>query len=334
VLAVVALGVALANLSLGFLHSFHAALLGTAVLAVFSTVVLSMSTAVTLAGVDSFGPNAFGQVRMFGTLGFLAAVVVFPQFLAQSPRTEIASLHWDGLAQMFPVTALLTLMAAALALKLPRTPALSVRSQRGDLKRLLRHPPAVRLVFVVLAAHLFVQGPINLFPLYITDRGGDVTSIGKMWIFMLLLEIPLIGFSGQTLRRLGARGLLTVGLLAEGVRWITCALTTDLDIIRAVMLLHGLGVAGIIVGGPLYLEQAVPARLRSTGQALVASAGFGAGAILSVSAVGWLFDRFGANIPYGLAGSGALLLGLLVFRLLPEPYRPLEEAISEDPGLR
>ena len=275
-----------------------------------------------------FGSEFVLCVTMLYHFAFLAAVVMFPQFLAHSPRLEIASLQWTGLGQMFPATALLSLVAAGMALVLPRTPALSVRSERGDLRRLLKHPPVVRLLFVILAAHLFVQGPINLFPLYITDRGGDVGSIGKMWIFMLLLEIPLIGFSGQTLRRLGARGLLAMGLLAEGVRWITCALTTDLEIIRVAMLLHGVGVAGIIIGGPLYLEKAVPARLRSTGQALIASAGFGAGAILSVSAVGWLFDHFGADLPYGLAGTGALILGLLVFRLLPEPYRPDEGAAT------
>jgi PPP family 3-phenylpropionic acid transporter len=293
---------------------------------------LSMSTAVTLASVADLGPGAFGQVRMFGTLGFLATVITFPLFLKHSTEFSLATLQWTGLGQMFPVTALLTLLAAIMALALSRSPALAVRSQKGDFKRLLRHPPAMRLLFFVLAAHMCIQGPINLFPLYVTDRGGDVGSIGTMWIFMLLLEIPLIGFSGRTLRRLGPRGLLTMGLVAEGIRWTTCALTTDLQIIRGVMLLHGVGVAGILVGAPLYLERAVPARLRSTGQALIASAGFGAGAIVSVSVGGWLFDHSGASVPYGLAGAGALILGFLVFRFLPEPYLPTESNQETQPN--
>jgi hypothetical protein len=55
---------------------------------------------------------------------------------------------------------------------------------------------------------------------------------------------------------------------------------------------------------------------------LIASVGFGLGAILSNAGVGWLFDRFGPATPYGLAGGGALVLALLVYRALPEPYRP------------
>ena len=322
VLALVASGVALGNLWLGFLDDFQTALLGTAALAIFSTVVLPMATAVTLAGVAHLGPNAFGPVRMFGTLGFLASVILFPLFLADSSRLDLGFLAWDGLAQMFPATALFTFLAALTALALPSLPALTIRSEKGDFQRLIRHPPAVRLILLVLASHICLQGPINLFPLYIADRGGDVSSIGKMWIFMLLLEIPLIGFSGQTLRRLGPRGLLTMGLLAEGIRWTTCALTNDLTVIRVVQLLHGVGVAGIIIGAPLYLEMAVPARLRATGQSLISTAGFGAGAIVSITAAGWLFDRFGPDMPFGLAGAGALVLGFLVFPLLPEPYRP------------
>ena len=325
VLCLVAAGMAVGNLWLAFLDGFYTVLLGTAGLAIFSTVVLSMATAVSLGSVAHLGPHAFGHVRMWGTLGFLSAVVTFPRFLESTQDIVLFGLRWQGLERMFPITALFTGAAALMALLLPQVPALRLRSERGDLSRLLRHPPALRLLILVLAAHICLQGPINLFPLYISERGGDAAMIGSMWVFMLLLEIPLIGFSGTTLRRLGPRGLLTLGLVAEGIRWSVSAFATDLALVRAVQLLHGVGVAGIIIGAPLYLEQAVPERLRATGQSLISSAGFGAGAILSISLGGVLFDHYGATIPYALSGLGALTLGVLLFRILPEPYRPEEK---------
>lgn len=321
-LAVVALGMGLTSLAVGSFDGFHNLILATAGLAIFSTVVLSMATAVSLAAMAEEGPHAFGWVRMWGTIGFLLSVLLFPRFL--TVWGDDTAWPWHHLGWIFPLTFLFAVMASFAASRLPDRKALSMRSQPGDIGRLLRHPPVIRLLALVFVAHLCLQGPIYLFPLYITDRGGGAAEVGRMWVFMLLLEIPLIAFSGRTLRGLGARGLLVLGLLAEGIRWTTCALTHDLQIILVVQLLHGVGVAGVIVGGPLYLEQVVPERLRATGQSLLSATGFGAGAILSISAAGWLFEHVDASTPYRLAGWGALILAGLLFFILPAPYRPVE----------
>lgn len=321
-LAFVTFGMGATCLLLSFFNGFHAMLVATAGLAVFSTVVLSMATAVSLGAMAEEGPHAFGQVRVWGTLGFLVSVLCFPMFLdTWGWRLD---LPWRHLGWIFPITFLFATLACIAAIRLPDRRSLTVRSHPGDLARLLRHPPAVRLLILVFLAHICLQGPIHLFPLYITDRGGSAADVGRMWVFMLLLEIPLIAYSGRTLRSLGARGLLTLGLLAEGIRWTTCALTRDLQIVQMAQLLHGVGVAGVIVGAPLYLEQAVPERLRATGQSLISAAGFGAGSIVSITSAGWLFEHVDASTPYRLAGAGALILTLLLFALLPAPYRPSE----------
>ena len=329
-LAFSVLGVALANLVLAHVHTFLSSVLATAFLAVSLTAVLPMATAVSLAAQSKYGGSAFGFVRMWGTLGFLFSVVTFPHILPRLEETAWlqALFPHDGLVWMFPVTSFYSVLAVIAALYLPQTQAMQLRSNRGDAGRLLRHVPVRRLLALVFFAHLCLQGPINLFPLLITDRGGDVDVVGHMWVYMLLLEIPLIGFSGPTLRRFGARTLLSVGLLAEGLRWTVSAWAPGLNVIQWVQLFHGVGVAGVIIGGPLYLEQAVPERLRSTGQTLVSTVGFGLGAIVSISLGGWLFENFGSTVPYGLAGAGALTLGLLVHRWLPEPSRPDESSAT------
>ena len=324
-LVLVTSGMGISCLLLGQFEGFRGLLLATAGLAIFSTVVLSMSTAVSLAAMAEEGPHAFGLVRMWGTIGFLISVLLFPQFL--KTWGDRIDLPWQGLGWIFPLTFCFALCAATAAWHLPDRHALTLRSHPGDIARLLRHPPAKRLLAVVFLAHICLQGPIYLFPLYITDRGGGAGDLGRMWVFMLLLEIPLIALSGRTLRRLGARGLLTAGLLAEGIRWTTCAWTDDLHIVQMVQLMHGIGVAGVLIGAPLYLDQVVPERLRATGQALVAAAGFGAGAILSITAAGWLFDHVGASTPYRLAGAGALLLACVLYFVLPAPYRPAQDGL-------
>ena len=71
---------------------------------------------------------------------------------------------------------------------------------------------------------------------------------------MLLFEIPLVLSTGSGLKRVGARGLLGVGVLVGGLRWLLCALITDTTLLFAVQALHGVTVVGLNLGSPLYLD--------------------------------------------------------------------------------
>lgn len=315
-LALLAAGAAAIALWLGRLTAFPAVLAATALFSIFHAPVLPLANTLSLGTV---GRHRFGTVRVWGTVGFLIAVLAFPPLSARLGARFGAPGAPPELALFFVALATLSLAAALAALACPRAPGLAERSRPGDGRRLLRHAPVVRLLVLVFFAHLFIQGPIHLFPLYVSSRGGDASTVSRMWLWMLLLEIPLIAFSGSTLRRFGARGLILAGLLAESLRWSVCALTDDLRLVAAVQLLHGVGVAGILIGAPLYLESAAPARLRATAQALVSMAGFGAGSILSNALGGWGIDRLGIEAPYAAAGGGALLLALALGRWLPPP---------------
>ena len=304
--------------------------LATALLALFSTSLIPMSVSVTLALARDAGPHAFGSSRVWGTVGFLVTVQAFPSLLhfwqesrgLDALRTE--QLSEPGLAILFPTTAALTLVGGLLAWALPRNGAMATRAARGDWRLLLRHGPYVRLLLFTLLGYLFLQGPQIFFPLFVSSLGGDAATVSRMWLPMLALEIPLIALSGATLERVGARGLLGIGVVAGGVRWAVCGFAPDLSWVWPVQLLHGVVVAGLVIGGPLYVDRAVPERLRSTGQSLLAMIGFGLGGIVSNLGTGWLTDHVGTATPYALGGGGAILLGLLVGILLPAPERPLE----------
>ena len=315
VLVVLTMGTAASAWLLHGLEAFAPVLLGMIVFAAFHSAVLPMATSVTLAKVGSDG---FGIVRMWGTIGFLIAVVSFPQVMGRlAPESSAATpLRW-----LFPTVALLALAAMVGALALPRGGEVESRSRRGQAARLLRQGPMLRLLAVVVAIHFCIQGPIYLFPLYISSRGGDAGTVSRMWVLMLALEIPLVALSSRTLRRFGARGLLNIGLFTEGVRWLVCANTQDLRWITAVQILHGVAVAGILIGAALYVERMAPPELRSTGQAMVSMAGAGGGAILSNATAGWLMETVSVEAPYWLGGAGALALALTLRFLVAKPRR-------------
>lgn len=318
-LALAIAGFALGAYGISQAVTYPQVLLATAALATCSTSLISMATAVSLAALPG-GTESFGRVRMWGTLGYLAAVVAFP-WLA------IHLAGGDGperLFYIFAVAALLALPAAFLVLRLPPTPSLGLRADPGDLRRLLRHPPVRRIAVFAFCSNLAMQGPINLFPVLLASRGGGVDDLRLAWILMLALEIPLVGFAGATLQRLGPRGLLAMGLLGEGVRWTATAFAPDLGATIGLQVLHGLSAMGVLIGVPLYLELCVPARMRSTGQTLIAAVGLGLGSIASSALGGWLFDALGGFAPFLACGLVALTLAAALFVFLPPPTRPEE----------
>jgi len=314
-LALLTLATAFGYALLASLDGFVALVAGTATLAVFATAVSPLSLSVTFAALRG-GAHGFGYVRVWGTIGYLLAVVLYPWGLHLA--VPAADGGESGLRSMFLVTAACTLAAALVWPWLPRHGDVALRAGRGEWRRLLASAPLRRLLLFTLLGYLFLQGPTALFPLFVRERGGDITTVGQMWVVMILLEIPLVTFSGAGLRRFGARGLLGIGVVAGGIRWLVCAFSHDMAILYAIQLLHGITVAGLLVGAPLYLEMIVPERLRSTGQGVLATVGVALGNILSNTASGWLIDAHGVDAPYLIGGIGALALGAAVTLILPD----------------
>ena len=322
---------------LGLAQGFALILLAAVFLAFFSTPVIPLSVSVALAAFRFSGPHAYGFARSWGTVGFLASVLVFPvaldhvqQWRGLSPAPGGPS--EPGLGIMFLGTAAIVLLSSSLALALPREGIVSQRAGRGEWRVLLRRGPMRRMLVFAFSAYLFVTGPMGLLPVYVRAQGGTLETVQNMWILMLVVEVPLILLTGMGLKRIGARGLLAAGVLAGGVRWTVCGLTANPYWIYPVQMLHGVMVTGLMMGGPLYVDRVAPGRLRSTAQGLVAMVGLGLGGIASNTAAGWILDHMGANAPYLIGGAGALVVGLAVRWILPAVGHEDEETSGTASG--
>ena len=326
VLAYLAVGASLGYLLLAGASGFPFIIAATAILAAFDTGVLPTTMSVSLAVLRDAGPYAYGFVRVWGTVGFFALVVTFPWLLERYQQfrglvPEPGGPSQPGLGIMFFVSAGLVLLASLASIRLPRQGAVSLRAARGDWRMLLKNRAFVRFLLFSFVAFVLMQGPIWLFPVFIRSRGGDLDTIRGMWILMLTVEIPLMLWTGSGLKRFGARGLLTVGVLASGLRWSLCAMVSDLTWLYPVQALHGVTVVGVLLGGPLYLDAVAPEKLRSTAQGLYSMVGIGLAGITSNAGSGWLLEHAGTNAPYLVGGIGALLLGLLTHSILVEPQK-------------
>lgn len=337
-LAYLTLGTALGYLGLGIAEGFWPIVVAAFLMAIVGTAVFPLMTSVSLAILRDAGRHAFGNVRVWGTVGYFILILVFPWILQWYRTTGRAlagapGVSQPGLGVMFPVCAALVLLAAGIAFFLPRTGAVSWRAARGDWRELLHNRPFIGLLLFSFSAHFLMHGSMWLFPLFVRSRGGDLETIRNLWILMLIFEIPLVLLTGSGLKRLGARGLLVVGVVAGGLRWFLSAAASDAGLLFAVQALHGVTVVGLNLGSPLYLDAVAPEKLRSTAQGILSMVGAGLAGVASNLAAGWLMDRAGIDLLYTGCGIGLLVLGAASGLFLPAvAYRGEKAAPIAVPG--
>lgn len=321
-LAFLVLGAALGYVLLTVPLSFAGLLVAAAFLAIFSTSLIPMGVSVSLATLEATRIIDFGRVRVWGTIGYLCAVVAVPRLLYWYQKaTGLARVPGGpsepGLELIFFAAGAFVALGAVVAWWLPRTGSVALRASRDDYLILLRDGAFLRVLVFTFFCFLFVQGPMMLFPIYVRSRGGDMNAVSDMWIWMLLLEIPLMVSAGPVFRRVGPRVMVASAAIVGGVRWLACAVFHDFNIIYPVQLLHAVVVVGLFVGAPLYIEVLVPERLRSTGQGLLMTLGGSIGGVLSVTVSGVLMDHFSADFPYLVGGIGAVAIGCAAPLVLP-----------------
>ena len=93
----------------------------------------------------------------------------------------------------------------------------------------------------------------------------------------------------------------------------------DPSVVYAVQAVHGVVVAGVVIGSALYVEACAPPQLLATAQSLYSMIAVGLGSIVSNAASGWLLEHAGPDVPFLAGGAGALGLVALIPWLLPRP---------------
>lgn len=308
-------GAAIGYFIVPYAAGFVMLLLCLAFLSSFTAPAMAIASSISFAVLGKGGAVRFGRVRVWGTIGYLLMILGFPVLLANmgGDASVVGSTH--GLNLIFPVAALMCLCAAVVLLRVPASDAVSVRAKREDLIALMRRSSYLRLLVLAFFAFGLLTAPIALFPIFVVERGGTIETVSRLWIPMLLLEIPLIYYAGAGLRRVGARGLIAAGIALDGARWLITILSPSLIWIFGIQLLHGAVVVGLIIGMQLYVEGEVPDRLRATGQTVL-------GAVMSMGAVvshlwgGAALEHLGADGPYLIAGPMSICLGIFAWYFL------------------
>jgi MFS transporter, PPP family, 3-phenylpropionic acid transporter len=268
----------------------------------------------------------FGQMRRWGSIGFIFANLLGGALIAGSDRMTIIGL-----------VVLVTLLGGLAAPILPplNEPA-SAPAAHPDWSMagaLLRTPAFLAVTLIagsIQATHalLYSFGSLGW-----RAQGLGESAIGFLWAAGVLAEVALLSLSKPMLRRFGADGLLILGGAAAVMRWLAMSLAPPFAVLVLLQLLHAFTFAATYLGSVHLVQRSAPRALMATAQALYAA--IAAGALFSAATAisGTLYGAFGASsylapaLLAGLATAAAILLlrrrhrGLLI-PTAPDPAEP------------
>ncbi len=220
----------------------------------------------------------YGRIRLWGSLAFIAVASLGGWFLTGRSSEAILPLLVGGLV--------LTL-GGCLVLPDWRRPAGRVG---GGARALLvdgRFLLFLLAVSLIQSSHSLLNG---FGTLHWQAAGHDAGVIGFLWAESVVAEVLVFAGGAALLRRVGPGRLLLLGGLAGVVRWTLTGLSTDLPVLVAVQLLHGLTFGGTHLAAMNFLLRSAPPALATTAQSLYTAIAWGFGLGLAMLLSGRLYE--------------------------------------------
>ncbi len=255
----------------------------------------------TRQGLDT---RRYGRVRMWGSVGFLVAVLSFGVLLEHV-----------GI-QAFPAfVALMNALLLAAALRLPPTPASAVHDAPAPpVLPLLRRPEVAWFyasVFFTVLAHTSLYA---FFSLYLVSLGYGKGAVGALWALSVLVEVLFFWTQGRWFGWLTPHRWLFVVALATVLRFAATAGSGGwLPLLLLAQAAHAVTFAAHHAACIALVHRLFPDRLRGRGQALYTALGYGLPGVVGGVGGGWVISHWGYAAVFWLAAGCGALAGACVW---------------------
>jgi MFS transporter, PPP family, 3-phenylpropionic acid transporter len=283
-------------LALPFVESFAGVAVVIGVASLLSAGALPLVEAITL-GALAGQPGRYGPIRLWGSVGFIGAVLAGGAWLEVQP---VRLLPWALLA--------FALAALGTALSLPPQ---RVHAHSSGAK--LRFTPAVRALLGAGFCMALAHGTLYAFlTLHLERAGHSSTMIGVLWTLGVLAEIAVFLYLPALFRRYSLSGILFASFACAVIRFLALAwFPGELWLVLMAQLLHAATFGAFHAASVAAVHRVFPEAAQARGQTLFSSISYGAGGTAGVLGAGWLWEAAGPGVAFtlsALAGLAGLLL--------------------------
>ena len=261
---------------------------------------LPLVEAITLAALAE-RPGRYGPVRLWGSIGFIAAV------LGGGALLDLRSV------QSLPAALALS-AGASLAAALGLPAGAQHASRKAPPLAISRTAQALLGAgFCMSAAHGALYA---FFTLHLQGEGYSGSAIGLFWTLGVVAEIVVFLYLPALFRRFALSTILVASFGCAVVRFLAIGWLAALPaILLPAQLLHAATFGSFHAASVAAVRRVFPAHAQSRGQTLFSSVCYGAGGAAGALVAGWAWELAGPGLAFSLSSALALAGLLLAYPL-------------------
>ena len=258
---------------------------------------LALSNSVAFSHIDD-SENTFPKIRVWGTIGWIAASWAFPMiWLQQDLSFQLMPPFLSGdevpgvtarLADALKFSGIISLIYGAFCFLLPNTPPKADAVENLAFKKafnLFSNKSFLVLVLASLGVSIIHQIYFLQTGPFLSSIGIKDSSIGPAMTIGQFAEIATMAYLGFFLKRLGFKKVITIGIFAYFARYMifgTSFLPTWVMVMSQAF--HGFCFAFFFAAGFIYVDKLADDDVRHSAQTVFGIIIFGGGPVVG----GWL----------------------------------------------
>lgn len=242
----------------------------------------------------------YGRIRVWGSVGFIAAVVAGGYVL---DWLSVNAVPWMVLAMMLGML--------VLAWRLPDAPA-THSAESPPIWHVIRRPEAIALIAagaLMAAAH----GPYYTFySIHVVNHGYSKAVTGWLWAVGVICEMAIFIWMPLLYRAFTLRQILIASFALATLRFLIIGWAADSALLLLfAQALHAATFGSFHAASIGVIHRLFRGRHQARGQAIYGSLAYGVGGALGGFSSGYAWDHLGAGVTFTLAAACAFA-GMLI----------------------
>jgi PPP family 3-phenylpropionic acid transporter len=251
-------------------------------------------------------PGSYGPVRLWGSIGFILAVVCTGFWLDRHDASTILDI----------VTGSAAIVCIA-AFGIPRREAPAVSAPAARIGALLGRADVLAFFGACMCMSVAHGALYAFLSLHLEAAGYAKTAIGALWMLGSAAEIAVFVFLPPLMRRYSLRSLLIASFVCAALRFLLIGWAVEVLPLLVLALLMHAATFGLFHGASLAtVHRLFSGRLEARGQALYASLTYGIGGAAGTLIAGWTWESLGPGLSFTVSAlAGAMGAALVAWKV-------------------
>lgn len=287
-----------------FLNSFFGLLLTVFFFSFFFHAALPLFESYTFLTLAGF-KERYGQIRLWGSVGFIAAVLGVGWQLQASASDAY---------QIYPFVLWMISLVVFLSMFWVKDFSSSDSNSTQESKQVLgflsivRRPWVISLLLVGVLAQFSHGAYYSFYSIFLEEHGYDQTAIAWLWSIGVIAEIFVFFFMPWLFRSFSVKALLLLSLLLTLLRWMMIPVVGDMLILLILAQTFHAASYGLFHAAAIHLiDEHFHGTNQSRGQAIYASTSHGFGGGLGMLVAGYAWQSGGASLAFGISAVSIVL---------------------------